>query len=275
VDFNHGENTESSSASVSVTLSAGDTSLLLTRLLAARHTDINAVLLSALAGGYRRWCGASGLLVELEGHGREDLFEDVDLSRTLGWFTSLYPVYLPLAGLDPLEMLDDTTRRLQQIPHHGLTFGMLAYLSKDAAARNLLRQGARPQITFNYLGQMDQALGGDMQFFPAQESSGPQRSPAGLRRSLIDVNGGVAGGQLQLEWTYSRSLHRESTVRALAEQFMNALREIIHAGTADNTPDEADSVFGWSSSDIDDIFDTLEKGKNHPGSSHSPSQKAD
>ena len=103
VDLPDGENTEESAGSVASVLSARETRALLQEVPVAYRTEITDVLLTALAQAVSRWTGASATLVELEGHGREPLFDDVDLSRTVGWFTSLYPVVLDLSGVVSID----------------------------------------------------------------------------------------------------------------------------------------------------------------------------
>ncbi len=98
------------------------------------NTQINDVLLTALIQSFAQWTGERSLLVDLEGHGREDLFEDVDLSRTVGWFTTLFPIYLQLEEVDrPGETLKSVKEQLRRIPNRGIGYGILRYLNKDTA----------------------------------------------------------------------------------------------------------------------------------------------
>src|SRR6185369_3149364 len=89
-------NTEASASTISVRLSVEETRALLQEVPAAYRTEINDALLTALALSFRQWVDSPALLIDLEGHGREELFDDVDLSRTVGWFTSIFPVFLKL-----------------------------------------------------------------------------------------------------------------------------------------------------------------------------------
>jgi non-ribosomal peptide synthase protein (TIGR01720 family) len=191
------------------------------------RTQINDVLLAALARAMSGWTGASRVVVELEGHGREELFAEVDLSRTVGWLTILYPVALDLGGCSgPGELLKSIKEQLREIPNRGLGHGLLRHLRDDETGRQV-RGLAPAQLRFNYLGQFDQVLPESGMLSAAAESGGEERSREGLRRYLLDVNGRVAGGRLRLDWTYSEAVHRRETVEALAGSFLRTLQELI------------------------------------------------
>jgi hypothetical protein len=144
------------------------------------------------------WTGYDSLLIELEGHGREDLFEDIDLSRTVGWFTSIFPVCLKLANLHhPGEALKSVKEQLRCIPNRGIGYGILRYLNPDISKQlELLPQA---QVSFNYLGQFDQTHLAPLGWKYAQESSGSIHSPKGQRRHLLNVNGLVIEGRAGVE----------------------------------------------------------------------------
>ncbi|RMF26125.1 MAG: non-ribosomal peptide synthetase, partial [Chloroflexi bacterium] len=258
VDRPGGANTEASARSVTVALSPEETQALLQEVPAAYRTEINDALLTALAQAVARWTGSPTLLVALEGHGREDLFDDVDLSRTVGWFTTLYPVRLDLTGIyDPGEALKAVKEQLRRVPRRGIGYGLLRYLSQDRETVERLRALPTPEISFNYLGQLDQAVPEGSPFGPAPESGGPAHSPRGKRSHLLEINGVIAGGRLQLEWTYSENLHHRSTIERLAQDFIEALRAIIaHCQSPDAvgyTPSDF-AEFEWDQEDLDDIM---------------------
>ncbi|MBM7114700.1 non-ribosomal peptide synthase/polyketide synthase [Archangium primigenium] len=226
MDEPSGANTVASARELTVSLDATETRALLQELPTAYRTQINDVLLTALAQSLRQWSGGNRLTVDLEGHGREDLFEGVDLSRTVGWFTSLYPVQLELpetAG--PVEQLRAVRHQLRQVPGRGIGYGLLRYLRQDTAER--LRALSAAEVSFNYLGQLDNAAPEASAFALAPERGGPARDERGLRSHLIEVNSRVQDGCLRLTWTYSANLHRPATLQAVAEGFLTALRTLI------------------------------------------------
>ncbi|MDS0140063.1 MULTISPECIES: non-ribosomal peptide synthase/polyketide synthase [unclassified Amycolatopsis] len=217
-----GENTAGSARTITVRLDAGTTDALLRRVPEVYRTQINDVLLSALGRVLARWTGRDRVLVSLEGHGREELFDDLDLSRTVGWFTAEYPVALNLPAADDWgPTLKAVKEQLRAVPGKGLGYG------------SLRRHGDPvPQISLNYHGQW--TAGGDAEglYRGWGGDLGDDIDPARPRTALLDVVGIVDGGRLELAWTYAPGIHREDTVRGLAGQVLTALREIVaHCAT--------------------------------------------
>jgi non-ribosomal peptide synthase protein (TIGR01720 family) len=224
VDYPSTSNTVGSAKSFSVVLNTQDTQALLQTVPAAYNTRIDEVLLTALGLTFARWTGRQRLLVDLESHGREEIFPDVDLSRSIGWFTSIYPVLLDLGGAtEPRAALKATKTQLREIPNRGLGYGLLRYLRSD----DQLRELAQAEVIFNYLGQFDQSFTESSYFRLASESHGSSRSLKQTRRHLLEVNCSVVGKELHVSWTYSEQLHRESTIRHLAHGYLDALQTLI------------------------------------------------
>jgi NRPS condensation-like uncharacterized protein len=140
-------NIEVSTRTISVSLDIEETRVLLQEVPKAYNTQINDVLLTALVQAFKEWTGQRYLLVDLEGHGREAIFEDVDLSRTVGWFTTIFPVLLNLGKVsEPGEVLKSIKEQLRRIPNNGIGYGLLRYLSKDTEIVKKLQ--AIPQAEF-------------------------------------------------------------------------------------------------------------------------------
>src|SRR6185312_15655517 len=186
-------------------------------------TQINDALLAALAIAVADWTGGDALLVDLEGHGREEIVEGVDLSRTLGWFTTLFPVALRIGDRDPGAVLRRVKEQLRKVPRRGIGYGLLRWLRDDPE----LSSRPSPEIRFNYLGQLDTALPAGAGYAPAREGIGPLHSPLGRRGHLLEIDARVSGGRLSLEWTYNSEVHRRETIAALADRFLEALRAIV------------------------------------------------
>jgi amino acid adenylation domain-containing protein/non-ribosomal peptide synthase protein (TIGR01720 family) len=228
VDYSGSANMVAEAQTVSVSLSTQETNALLQEVPKAYQTQINDVLLTALAQAFARWTGEGTLLIDSEGHGREEVVDGVDLSRTLGWFTTLFPVLLQLEHTyTPAEALKSVKEQLRHIPKRGFGYGILRYLSQDTEITEKLRALPQAEVCFNYLGQGDQVVSGPTFFGPVREASGPHHSLRGRRRYLLEVNGRLAAGQLQLDWTYSERIHRRDTIEVLAQGFMEALRTLI------------------------------------------------
>ncbi len=221
VDLDAGPDDVGSTRSVEVSLDAEGTRALLQEVPRVYRTRINDVLLTALAAAFAGWTGSRRLLVDLEGHGREELFENLDISRTVGWFTTLFPVLLDLDGAaEPGQALKSIKEQLRAVPDGGIGFGLLAR-EPDALPR--------AQVVFNYLGQLDQAVAADRLFRPTRERSGATRHPAQPRSHLLEIGGSVSGGRLCMVWGYSGNRHLRSTIEELARGFLGALRaQIAH-----------------------------------------------
>ncbi|MEU0067415.1 condensation domain-containing protein, partial [Streptomyces albidoflavus] len=222
VDLPGGRNTVATQASVSLALTAAQTEAVLQQGSALYRTQANDVLLTALARTLRTWTGHDRVAVTLEGHGREELFADTDLTRTVGWFTSLHPIALALpepAGDDPdggwADAVKCVKEQLRAVPQRGIGYGALRHLA-DAPVGRL-----DPLVSFNYHGQFD--VSGDESeaglFGAALPSVGGEHAPAERRTHLLDVVGAVQDGQLVFSWLYSADTYREETVRGLAESF--------------------------------------------------------
>jgi amino acid adenylation domain-containing protein/non-ribosomal peptide synthase protein (TIGR01720 family)/FkbM family methyltransferase len=254
LDKPHGVNTKDSARSVTVALSVEETQALLQKVPKAFNTQINEVLLTAVARAWASWTSERSILIAMEGHGREDILKDVDLSRTVGWFTTLFPVCLhlpnPSAGGDCLKAVKE---QLRQVPNHGFGYGVLKYLGRDKEITARLRSLPEAQISFNYLGQFDQILPADSAFSAARESSGPNSSRQISRTHVLEISGSVHGGRLQLEWTYSENLHRQETIAKLVESFVGTLREIIAQSTLPQTNGRTPSDFPLARLDQDKL----------------------
>jgi non-ribosomal peptide synthase protein (TIGR01720 family) len=239
-------NTRASSRTVSVSLSVADTQSLLQEVPAVYHTQINDVLLTALVQALASWTGASSLWVDMEGHGREEIFGDeVDLSRTVGWFTSIYPLLLDLGNTsDPGKALMSIKEQLRAVPNRGIGYGLLRYLCKDKKVTEDLQHLPQPDVSFNYLGQFDQIQPDASPLFaPARESSGSLYHPLDIRRHLLEIIGNVSGGHLQFIWLYSEHVHHLTTIEQVAKSFVEALRMLI-------THCKSTEVVGFTPSDF-------------------------
>jgi amino acid adenylation domain-containing protein/non-ribosomal peptide synthase protein (TIGR01720 family) len=207
---------------------------LLQQAPAAYRTQVNDLLLTALARVISRWTGHADTLIQLEGHGREDLFDDVDLTRTVGWFTSLFPVRLTPAD-SVAAAIKQIKEQLRVIPNKGIGFGVLRHLG-DAATQASLKALALPRITFNYLGQFDGSFDAEdgALFSPAGDSAGLEQSLDAPLDNWLGVEGQVYDGELDLRWTFSREQFNEATIARLAEDYERELQALIrHCCDAD------------------------------------------
>ncbi|HEX8243505.1 MAG TPA: amino acid adenylation domain-containing protein [Longimicrobium sp.] len=230
VDAGDGSNLEGQAGHVTVGLDEEETRALLHDVPPVYQTQVNDVLLAALARAVAGWTGERAVLVDLEGHGREDLFDGVDLSRTVGWFTAIHPVRLELPeGGHPGEAIKAVKEQLRAIPGRGISHGLLRWLSDDPEIPARLTALAQPRISFNYLGRMDGGAAdpADALFAGADADPGAGRSPAAPRPHLLSVDAAVSEGRLSATWTYGPRVHRPETVERLAQAFADELRALI------------------------------------------------
>ncbi|WEZ87158.1 non-ribosomal peptide synthetase [Pseudomonas sp. NyZ480] len=235
-DHPQGGNLNRHARTLAIGLDVEQTRRLLQQAPAAYHTQVNDLLLTALARVLCRWSEDETVLVQLEGHGRDGLFEDMDLTRSVGWFTNAYPLCLkPAVGDDEsarATSIKHIKEQLRQVPHKGLGYGVLRYLADDVG-RERMAALAQARITFNYLGQFDQQ-------FDAAALFQPLDAPAGLAHDLdaplpnwLSVDGQVYGGALQLRWTYSAERYDDSTIARLVEAYRQELLALVEHCLAD------------------------------------------
>ncbi len=223
-----GVNTFASAKNVVTSLDVEETQVLLQEMPEAYGTQINDILLTAIIRGFASVTGSSSLLIELEGHGREAIFDDLDISRTVGWFTTHYPVLLDInrasSLLDALKLVKE---QLSVIPNRGIGYGMLKYLSKEREVTGAFDMLPAPVIKFNYLGQLDQVFTNAGSFALAGEAPGAERSLLAQKTHLLDINGFVLGGKLSLRWNYSQHIHDKSRILELAQAMLRELRSLL------------------------------------------------
>jgi amino acid adenylation domain-containing protein/non-ribosomal peptide synthase protein (TIGR01720 family) len=247
------------------------TAPLLTTVPAAFHAEINDVLLTALALAVAEWRGGSSdVLVALEGHGREEqVAPGVDLTRTLGWFTSIFPVRLDpgainraaalAGGTDAGTALKRIKEQLREIPDHGIGYGLLRYLNPDT--QWVLAGLPKPQISFNYLGRFSVATGQDWTALPgAGVLEGGFDTAMPVAPYSLEINAFTAdsadGPELGVTWAYPGELLSDDSVRALAEGWFTALEALAkHAagpGAGGHTPSDL-GLLELSQEEIDEL----------------------
>ncbi|MBB5954029.1 amino acid adenylation domain-containing protein/non-ribosomal peptide synthase protein (TIGR01720 family) [Saccharothrix tamanrassetensis] len=218
-----GPNTFATGREVSVRLTEAETSALLRDVPDVYRTQVNDVLLTALGRVLADWTGRDRVLLDLEGHGREELFDDVDLSRTVGWFTTVFPVALNVPRSWG-EALKSVKEQLRAVPGRGIGYGALRHLAGGPVCD--------PAVSFNYLGR----------FTGDQRDLDLAADPDMPRPHLIDVVGRVQDDRLEFSWHYSDANHDEATIARLAEQFAAALRAIVahcaEPGAGGRTPSD-------------------------------------
>ena len=236
-DDESAENPAGRARTVEVALDADETRVFLEDVGVTSDTRADELLLAALVDSVASWTGASSVGVNLEGHGREDLFDGCDLSRTVGWFTALAPAVLR-AGATLEETLRAVKRDLRALPGWGAGFGRLRYLSADEAVYGPLESLPTPEISFNHIGRADRGGRGARAedssgwFAPAADAAeriGPLQGATNRRAHLLDVMTAVVGGELRLRIEFGADVHRRETVEGLANGVLDSLRTSLRA----------------------------------------------
>ncbi|MEV7771732.1 amino acid adenylation domain-containing protein [Kitasatospora sp. NPDC086791] len=218
-----GPNPVAATGEVRVRLDAATTEALLREVPEVYRTEVNDVLLAALAPVLARWTCRTRTVIALEGHGREELFDDLDLSRTVGWFTSYFPVVLD--GADAAAgsggLLKSVKEQLRAVPGRGLGYGAL----RRTARTPELAADPLPQFGFNYLGRFGGAAPGGL--YRTVSGIGLYQDGGGTRLHLIDVVGAIRDGRLEFSWQYGRQVHRRETVERLAHEYLDELAALV------------------------------------------------
>ncbi|NOQ24319.1 MAG: amino acid adenylation domain-containing protein, partial [Bacteroidales bacterium] len=191
-------------------------------------TEINDILLCGLGYGVKKTLGNEKVFISLEGHGREDILPDLDISRTIGWFTTVYPVLLDMKHIDDLSLqIRSVKEKLRQIPNKGIGFGILKYLTPPEL-KDDVNYDIEPQIEFNYLGQFDSDVEQMSLFKIAKESGGNPISPNRKNNSDFSIGGMIAGGKLSVNITYKKKYYSEELIDNLLENYKKSLLEILN-----------------------------------------------
>ncbi|MFW3459443.1 amino acid adenylation domain-containing protein [Streptomyces microflavus] len=238
---------------LSLTLPPDLTAPLLTTVPAVFGTHTNEVLLTALAVAVAAWRrdrspgegDNTAVLIDVEGHGREQMSEDVDLSGTVGWLTTLYPVRVDArisdwapddepAGARLGEAVRRVTAQFEAIPRRGTGFGLLRYLNQETAAELAARPA--PQIGYNYLGRQGGAGTTDWSVAPESDvlplGADPRMPMAHVVELTAAVSDGAEGPRLVTNWLWARRLLSDQDVAELGRLWFAALRALVEHGTS-------------------------------------------
>ncbi|AZM56541.1 non-ribosomal peptide synthetase [Streptomyces sp. WAC 01529] len=262
-------------------LPADTTSALLNRLPALFNGSANDVLLAGLALAVADWRrrrhggAGQGLLVALEGHGREEIVEHAELSRTVGWFTSLYPVRLdpgriiwsevwkggPAVG----DVLTRIKEQLRTVPDNGIGYGLLRYLNPDTAPS--LSALPEPQIGFNYLGRFETSAAPDAADWALAPEAGavggedPDMPAAHALELTSSAQDGPDGPVLSVLWQWPAALLDETAVRDLSDTWVRVLEAFATHAEAPRgtryTPSDMD-LLDVSQEELDDLASELD-----------------
>ncbi len=241
-----------------ISLDKTDTSRLLKESNRAYHTEINHLLLTALGMAVNRWAGLRHIRIDLEGHGREELFPGIDTSRTAGWFTSLFPILLDMTGpIDPGRRIKTIKETMRGIPDNGTGYGVLTHLTPPEKKPGF-SPGTPARISFNYLGQLDGGVhpAGEERIFQVSPISPAAPDHQFGKQYALALNGMVTNGELQVTFGYNGHQYKVEDIRELAESYKSCLKELISHCVNREEPVRTPSDFSACDLDIQQL-DTL------------------
>ena len=229
-DFSSGtnQNTVESSSEEILIFDEQITEALLHEIPKVYNTKINDLLLTALIIAYKSWTNETRLLINLEGHGREYLFEKADVSRTVGWFTTIFPVLLDSGVSNNIgDIIKKVKEDLRKIPENGIGYGILRYLSSGKQISGINDDTGKPGIIFNYLGQMSDTVSKDSEWKIGSRSIILSRNVTGVRTHSIEINSIITNNKLKMNFTFSRNIHKKETIETFAGFYRSALLSVI------------------------------------------------
>ncbi|MBE9060860.1 non-ribosomal peptide synthetase [cf. Phormidesmis sp. LEGE 11477] len=250
--------------------SAISLSLEKTAVLQKLTPPVDVLLLTALAQTLSQWSNQSSLVIDVERHGRqlqghnEQTSQALDLSRTVGWFTSLYPLHLSLLPDELNEQINYVQRQLSQVPHQGISYGVLRVQhSSDGVQLN-----SPAEVSFNYLGQMGQMIDSS-NFVEKIEAAPGSRSLDGDRPYLFNIIAIIQDGQLQVKWRYSQRQYQSHTIDQLTQRFINHLTSLIayysHSQTSASAQSKPKANFSAARVDTSQINQLMGKLQRRGG----------
>ena len=201
-----------------------ETKMLLTQVNRTLGLKIQEVLIASLVITLKKWSNDSHIKVDLEGHGREPLVQGVNLSRTVGWFTTIFPFSIEFS--EETSLLQEVThiiRRYRALPHNGIGFGILKYLSGIK-----FDEEYPSEVSFNYLGQINTSEFKSSLFEMENDSVEPLRDKKSERAYLLDLEGAIYNGELSLNWMYNPKFHKEETIELLSATFRETIESILN-----------------------------------------------
>jgi amino acid adenylation domain-containing protein/non-ribosomal peptide synthase protein (TIGR01720 family) len=259
-------------------LPAGLVEPLLTNVAGAFHVGADDVMLAALAVAVADWRDRRGaaadtaLLVDVERHGREAVLGDVDLSRTVGWFTTLHPVRLDAGRLDRDVLTDggeglgravkSVKEQLRAVPSNGLDYGLLRHLNRSTG--EVLARRPRPQIGFNYLGRFSAGPGANWTAAPGSSALRGHSAPDMPLTHVVEIaavtSDGASGSRMTVQWTWPGGVLDEADVVDLSDTWRRVLDGmVVHAnrtGAGRHTPSDL-TLTTLSQDEVDELEQQL------------------
>ncbi len=213
----------SNSSNIEIVLEETETKQFLREAHKAYSTEANDLLLSSLGLTLKKWSGINNIIVNMEGHGREKAGKYIDVARTVGWFTTQYPLLLDMKNSDISYIIKKTKESIRNIPDKGIGYQIIKYFGDDVDYKELVYAN---EISFNYLGEFGQDIDKDVVEI-SDFGVGECISPDSERLWKIGINGSIIGGKLKFQIDYDRKEYREDNISEFAKIYKNELSGVI------------------------------------------------
>lgn len=247
--INSKEYNDNGEATVNIVLSQEETNDLLYNVNKAFNTEINDILLSALGRALIKYNGQSSIAVALESHGRETIHKKIDIDRTVGWFTNIYPIIIK-CNEDIKTSIIETKEMIRKIPSNGISYGL---------AKELL-SNKQVDLYFNYLGEMDSEFDGNKSN-TLNLSIGNSSDIENTRQGIINLDGMILSGILTFTITYSKQRFSKEDIEKFSNLYKESiLAEINYCKNVDETVktiSDFDGTSNMQQSEFDDIMSQL------------------
>jgi non-ribosomal peptide synthase protein (TIGR01720 family) len=250
------------STTLSMNLDKNQTRELLRNVNHVYNTEINDILLTGLGLALKDWAGLEKTVISLEGHGRQEIFPGIDISRTVGWFTTEFPVILDMTGSPDLtRQIKQVKETLRKVPNKGIGYGILRYLTPGHKKQGT-RFNLEPEINFNYMGEFGQENDYNEDVFKMSRISvGDSIHPERNSEFVLDINALVLEEELTVSFEYNRFEFRRTDIEKLADLYRSNLMEIIrHCSTREKQELTASdySAADLDQQELEDIFEGFE-----------------
>ena len=225
---------------ISIMLNKEYTEKLLYKSAKAFGTEINDLLLSGLGLAVKELTNKEKVSVNLESHGREAVYKHVDIDRTIGCFTVMYPIVI-LANNDIKGLIIKTKEMLRKVPNKGLGYGVLKYISGTEFSN------VEAQITFSYLGNIDVDIGSrGAMFLTSKYNAGRAITPENTQKEALNINCMISGGKLRINISYRKDKVLDEDAKHFAQLYIAALRNVINVCVEQAEPIKTSSDFELS-----------------------------
>lgn len=250
VDTYDGKDTVKTSHALSGKLSEYSTTELIKNMYELYNVDINELLVISLALTLNKQTANNEVMIELERHGREQINEFIDVSRTVGWFTSMYPTYFKIDNKNLEDNIKSLKEQLRSVPNKGFNYSIIKYLNKELIDSN------NKYIRFNYLGDFDNIINKESLNI-VNVGFGLDSDEENSLTALMDINSMIVNKELKFSVTFSNNRFKVETIQTFINSYLEMLTEILEhctkKGSKEFTPSDFDGV-DISQEEIDNLF---------------------